>query len=402
MFRSPFLRIAAFNLAFVVSRECSASEFFSLGDLPGGTFFSSAKGVSDDGRVVVGYSKAEGDLPRAFCWSFDTGMPLPLPPDAEENLAHSANDVSADGSVVVGRLLRSDGSNEAFRWSESTGTVGLGRLLDGNPGSIARAVSAQGDVIVGFTTALGAAVEAFRWTQAAGMVGIGDLPGEIIGSDAQGISADGTTIVGDGISFNGGEAFRWTAEDGFTGLGVIGLTYGQSFYSTAADVSDDGAIVVGSATSESFLEAFRWSESTGMIGLGVLYPDGIHSDAFAVSGDGSVVVGSLLHGPLDTPNTDVQQVAFVWDLVHGMRNLQQALIDNFGLGDQLANWTLQQANGISSDGRSIVGYGINPEGNTEAWLVRLVRPLTAPEPSTLALLLLVAMGTLGVRSNRWI
>ena len=36
--------------------------------------------------------------------------------------------------------------------------------------------------------------------------------------------------------------------------------------------------------------------------------------------------------------------------------------------------------GISDDGKTIVGYGTNPEGNTEAWIA------TIPEPATLLLL----------------
>ncbi|MCI0638820.1 MAG: hypothetical protein L0Y70_07080 [Gemmataceae bacterium] len=41
-------------------------------------------------------------------------------------------------------------------------------------------------------------------------------------------------------------------------------------------------------------------------------------------------------------------------------------------------WTLTSAEGISADGRTIVGTGVNPAGNQEAWLA------TIPEPSTVA------------------
>jgi hypothetical protein len=47
------------------------------------------------------------------------------------------------------------------------------------------------------------------------------------------------------------------------------------------------------------------------------------------------------------------------------------LINDFGLGASLAGWTLTSANDISADGQFIVGSGINPNGNTEAWLARL-------------------------------
>jgi hypothetical protein len=32
-------------------------------------------------------------------------------------------------------------------------------------------------------------------------------------------------------------------------------------------------------------------------------------------------------------------------------------------------WVLNEATGVSDDGSRIVGWGINPEGGVEAWLV---------------------------------
>ena len=45
-----------------------------------------------------------------------------------------------------------------------------------------------------------------------------------------------------------------------------------------------------------------------------------------------------------------------------------------------AGWTLLEASGVSADGRTIVGTGINPDGNREAWMVTLDN---VPEPSAL-------------------
>lgn len=59
-----------------------------------------------------------------------------------------------------------------------------------------------------------------------------------------------------------------------------------------------------------------------------------------------------------------------------MRALKSLLVDDHGL--DLAGWILQFARGISDDGRTIVGYGINPLGQTEAWLARLPAPNSAP------------------------
>jgi len=47
------------------------------------------------------------------------------------------------------------------------------------------------------------------------------------------------------------------------------------------------------------------------------------------------------------------------------------LTSDYGLGASVTGWQLQGATAMSPDGRSIVGYGVNPSGAAEAWLVRL-------------------------------
>jgi len=86
-------------------------------------------------------------------------------------------------------------------------------------------------------------------------------------------------------------------------------------------------------------------------------------------------------------------VAFVWDELHGMRDLK-AVLENFGL--DLTGWSLTSATGISLDGLTIVGDGLNPEGRTEAWVAVI------PEPSTAALLALglVVFGLRRARDTR--
>ena len=55
--------------------------------------------------------------------------------------------------------------------------------------------------------------------------------------------------------------------------------------------SDDGTTVVGSSRSEFGEEAYVWTMDEGMMGLGDLPGGTFRSVAFAVSGDGKVVVG---------------------------------------------------------------------------------------------------------------
>jgi hypothetical protein len=50
-----------------------------------------------------------------------------------------------------------------------------------------------------------------------------------------------------------------------------------------------------------------------------------------------------------------------------MRSLRQVLVSQFDLGANLAGWKLQSANAVSADGSFVVGCGMNPRGNREAW-----------------------------------
>jgi probable HAF family extracellular repeat protein len=96
-----------------------------LGDLPGGSFFSGASGVSADGSVVVvGSSSASGS--QAFRWTSAGGM-VGLGDLPGGSFDSAAYDVSGDGSVIVGAGV-SVSYLEAFRWTAGGGMVSLGRL----------------------------------------------------------------------------------------------------------------------------------------------------------------------------------------------------------------------------------------------------------------------------------
>jgi len=172
-------------------------------------------------------------------------------------------------------------------------------------------------------------------------------------------------VVGEGVSASGTEAFRWTQTTGMVGLGDLP---GGNFNSNAYAVSANGQVVVGqsssTASASSGAEAFRWTEATGMVGLGALPSNDFTSYATAVSADGSIIVGASV------PESGLPE-AFIWDAYNGMRNLHDLLMDEFGLGPSLVGWRLRDTRGISADGRTIVGIGINPNGDTEGWLAQL-------------------------------
>jgi probable HAF family extracellular repeat protein len=363
------------------STVAAAPFFIGLGDLPGGTFNSSATSVSADGLVVVG-SSSSASGGEAFRWTQGGGM-VGLGDLAGGPFGSSATGLSADGSVVVGSSAVETASSHgeppfrtyyrAFRWTQSGGMVSLGLLSNSSDTtSFGYAVSANGSVTVGmsgvFPIMQAVHGEAFRRTQGGAKTGLGVLP-DYDYSDAWDVSADGSVIVGRSWSgarqFLGGEAFLWTQNSGMVSLGDLA---GGTVNSRAYGISADGAVVVGRGNSASGTEAFRWTQGSGMVGLGDL-PGGIFSStAVGIAADGSVIVGQ--------GNSVVGTEAFLWDTTHGMRSLRDVFVSDFGLGASLAGWTLTSANDISADGQFIVGSGTNPSGNTEAWIARL-----SPQPA---------------------
>ena len=338
--------------------QATAMTFTPLEDLPGGSFFSRAFGVSADGSVVVGQSNSSSGLFEPFRWTSNGGM-VGLGDLPGGSFSDDDNEpiVSANGSVVVGQSNSSSGF-EAFRWTNEGGMVGLGDLPGGTFASSAWGVSADGSVVVGASNSA-SGDEAFRWTSGGGMVGLGYLPGGSSFSSSEDVSADGSVIVGASNSASGLEAFRWTSDGGMVGLGDLP---GGSFASVADGVSADGLVVVGFGNlDETASEAFRWTSEGGMIGLGDL-PGGLFSSfAHEANADGSVVVGE--------GNTASGSEAFRWTSESGMQNLRELLIAGGATG--LTGWNLTHARAVSADGRVIVGYGTNPRGQTEGWIAHL-------------------------------
>ena len=346
------------------------SEFIPLGELPGGSSFSSASAVS----------------------SFDAADGL------VENLVVAGNSQSALG-------------REAFRWTQPAGIAGLGDL--GGPFffSSAASVSDDGTIIVG-AAAADEGILAYRWQSGTGMVSLGDLPGGPEQSEASAISGDGQTIVGASRSIVGpfgDEAFLWTSSLGLTGIGRLG---GEGL-SVASSVNTDGTIVVGSAGPDAqSTDAFRWTEAGGMVALERFPSQTLASSALGISADGSTIVGwtSLLGqnqlavrwtgagieslgdpAPFEESDLFAQAASedgsvvvgygqdgatlrpFLWTQGDGMRPLDDVFTDDFGL--DLTGWTLTLALDVTvhtASGRTaIVGVGTNPGGQTEAFLAVL-------------------------------
>jgi probable HAF family extracellular repeat protein len=174
---------------------------------------------------------------------------------------------------------------------------------------------------------------------------------------------------------------------------ALGDLPGGSYDSVARGVSANGGAVVGGSESSAGYEAFRWTETGGMVGLGDLAGGDFSSMAFGISADGNVVVGS--------GTTDQGSEAFIWSPTLGMVSLEQRLRDQ---GANLNGWTeLRSANGISADGRYVVGFG-NFNGVPQSFIADLSRVTftNVPEASTWAAAAAVVMaaGWIGWRRSR--
>lgn len=339
-----------------------AQPFQPLGFFSADSPQSQAFGVSDDGRVVVGRSENAEGISTAFRWTAEDGLVNLLADVTGDDVTGTAMGASADGSVLVGSFAPNGQGALPFRWTEATGVVALelSSWEDGN----ATGLSVDGSVVVGIGIPDGGFGEALRWENGVAL-GLGDLPGGDDYSVAWGISGDGAVVVGQASGVDGSEAFRWTESSGMQSLGYLPEP-GEFPYSFALGVSTDGSAIVGQSRSQNGAEAFRWTESGGMEGLGDLAGGGFNSSAYDASADGSVVVG--------TGRNDGGGAAFIWKAEDGMRSLQSVLETEFGV--DLTGWTLTEARAVSNDGLVVVGRGINPDGDEEAWRADLAPSLS--------------------------
>lgn len=360
----PALLVLSAGSAFgqSVVLQPNRATFTPLGMLPGHVE-SAARDVSDNGAVIIGASSdraSGGGL--AVRWTSGTQIECLTPTMAES----AATGVSRDGRVIVGSFTNMGSPDYvAMFWTQETGMVSLADFPGGGLRCAAYGVNDDGSIIVGLGYSGSNPVsfyDAGKW-DARGIVKLNGPSMSYPASNAVGVSQDGRVIVGWFNSDVSGErAFRWTWQTGMVDLGgVDGRTR-----SSATKASRDGSVVVGDvyyAPNKTDSLAFRWT-SAGMESLGVLQGDTL-SGARAVSADGSVVVG-LSGVNHDSGNTNH---AFYWTRAQGMLNLQDVLVAH---GAKIpAEWRLTSALGISSDGRIIVGVGVNADGHAEAWKATL-------------------------------
>jgi len=335
------------RLATIDWRVCETARLTGIGLFEGDR--TAALDVSGNGNVVAALSSPSSTMSTALLWR--DGVLESLPPLFPEILLTSVVGASFDGSILVGSTRYDTspgvGATEAVLWDNGVISP-LGDLPGGGFHSEALAVSADGSVVVGrCDEALFFHNVACRWVDRGAPEALLSGGSPIVDARATGISDDKTIIVGT-VVINA----VWR---GFVLQNGVRSLLDQS--DQAFRVSADGSVVVGTSLNHLGDEvASRWVNQGPLERIAPLEE---RSWARDVSADGSVIVGQLASGR-----------AFRWTEVDGLQLIEDLLIAE---GVDLGSWNLINATGISDDGRTIVGTGSN--AGVEGWIAILPLPL---------------------------
>jgi len=218
-------------------------------------------------------------------------------------------------------------------------------------------------------------------------------------SSAQAVSADGLIIAGYGSTKIANRAFVTTSED-WSAVGddlvlvsTILPTIPGGKFAEAYAMTPDGLIIAGRSDSPQGPQACIWFQgddpaTTDVVETWVVKPLGGLSkkslDSMATgiayrldAADGDLmVVGyskSILYpseafvwagNPVLEPDDGEEYIGYMYDLEYILTKTGAGAASSMG-----SSWILSEATGVSAAGDRIVGWGVNPEGGIEAWVV---------------------------------
>ncbi len=337
----------------------TAAPLYSVTDL--GTLSGAANprslafGVNELGQVT-GYSNVSPNTNHAFRYTPGVGM-VDLG-TLRTNSQSFGYGINAAGQVAG--ASPSSGANYAVRFTPGSGAQDLGNL--GTFNTEARAINAAGQV-AGSSLVPGQSFHAFRYTDGTGLQDLGTLGGTL--SQGYGINAGGQ-VVGVSTTANGStHAFRYTDGAGMLDLGA--LQPGTQSY--ANGINDAGQVTGYYRISSGGYKAYLYTDGDTILKMIGSLPNSAYTIGNDVNNLGQVVGSSGNSVP-------VEGRAFLYTAAGGILDLN-GLLDVSGTG-----WTLNTATSISENG-FITGYGINPSGQTHAFLLT---PQAVPEPSAVAAL----------------
>jgi uncharacterized membrane protein len=206
-------------------------------------------------------------------------------------------------------------------------------------------------------------------------------------SSAQAVSEDGLIIAGYGSTKTANRAFVTTVLDAATDPITLESTIlpwlGGGKFAEAYAMTPDGAIIAGRSDSPKGPVACIWfvDETTGewvvkslgalskknkdAVATGIAYRvESAVGDVIVVGRSQSILYPSEAFVWAGNPTLEEEEIGYFYDLEY--------ILTKTGVGEASSmgsEWILNEATGISALGDRIVGWGVNPEGGIEAWLV---------------------------------
>jgi probable HAF family extracellular repeat protein len=360
--------------------QYTVTDLGTLGSSPGypNSANSAATGINNSGLIVGETTTSSNSFYGYEPFSYTTGTGMVGLPVLPGGIAGFANAVNNNG-VFAGLSEASGTFTEATSYTSGGVATGLGFLPGGGVYSTAWGIN-DNDTIVGASD-IGAGVSslnAFSIPTAGGvpsgpMTNLGTLGGS--SSIALGINNGGVIVGYSTNSVGNNEAFSYTTSGGIVGLGTLG-----GLYSGAYAINNNGVIVGWSYDSLGNEDAFSYTTSGGMVDLGTL--GGAYGQGNAIN-DNGVIVGSSY-------DSGGNEDAFI-DSGGTMVDLNSLTVGS--------GWDLNSATGINEEG-DIVGYGINPSGQGDAFLLTPNVSAVPDQPTTAVYLLAAAALALAQRVYR--
>lgn len=314
--------------------------------------------------------------------------------------------LSADGSVVVGFSGSQFPGRHATRWTGANWAPQDLGTAQGQSDGILYGAADSGNAAFGWAQVANNFVP-FRWTSQSG---IQNLPTPWNDSRARAISPDGSFIVGEARPGNFTVPIRWT---GINAPSQLPLPQGS--LSGRATVAGRAGNILGSAGAAGTTALVRWNSATNAVSAIATFAPNVDGAPFAASADESVIAGVRV--AIDQPFTTLPwrwtaqggledlplPAGFVSGNVWGSSSDGAVLVGdvydaNFtnyrgvvwsdsgvqtiesyltGFGIDMTGWTIGTCHGISQDGMTLVGVGLNPEGQTRGWVAVIPAPATA-------------------------
>ena len=344
-----------------------------------------ARAVSADGTVVLaqvmGMSGTMGTT-RPFIWTVADGSRLvPVPTDFRFDVVVIPYAISGDGTHWAGEFHSSTTANPPTPPTPFAGPTVAAMMVDPNvleqttnaglplpmgaTNGYAVAMVGDGTRAVGRFTDATNVTHGIRWNDQGTFLPFASPFGQGAATTADAVTRDGTIVAGTATDGMGNQFVNFWAEPGVTAPGMVRTMTGISSLEVHA-MSENARYTVGTYRDSAGSNFAFITDGTRFIPFNMTnMPVPPRGNAWDVSDDGSFIVGDL---DMQMSGTAPGMQAVVWKPDGTFRTVLDILRD---LRVTPAGWVLQSALGVSADGRTVVGQGVDPMGIPHGFIARL-------------------------------